>query len=272
MTESLIWKSLIMTESCAPFFLSSSAFAGVDNNQIAYKMNDGRSAKNSPGLIWCGGLKSDMDGSKATHLHEWASDEGHAYVRFDYFGHGASTGRFRDGTISRWAEDTVKVIDELTEGPQILIGSSMGAWTSLLAAILRPDKVKALLLIAPAPDFTEKLMWAGFDETIRKTIMEEGIYYEPSDYDEPYEISRELILDGRENQILDEPINFNGPVRILQGMKDATVPVEHAQKVANMLTSDNIELTLIKNGDHSFSEPNDLDRLIRTTKELCRLV
>jgi pimeloyl-ACP methyl ester carboxylesterase len=261
-----------MTEPCAPLFLSSPAYADVDNNQIAYKKNAGSGEMQTPGLIWCGGLKSDMEGSKATALHDWAADEGRAYVRFDYFGHGASTGRFRDGTISRWVKDTVQVIDELSEGPQILIGSSMGGWTSLMAAIARPERVKGLLLIAPAPDFTEKLMWAGFDETIRKTIMEEGIYYEPSDYDEPYEISRDLILDGRENKILDAPIKFGGPVRILQGMKDTSVPVEHAQRVAATITSDNIELTLVKNGDHSLSEPNDIDRLIRTTKELCRLI
>lgn len=272
MAESLDWKSLIMTEPCPPLFLSSPAYTGVDNNQIAYKVNEGHGEMKSPGLIWCGGLKSDMEGGKATALHDWSADEGHAYVRFDYFGHGASTGRFRDGTVSRWAADTVQVIDELTNGPQILIGSSMGAWTSILAALARPDRVKALLLIAPAPDFSEKLMWAGFDETIRKTIMEEGIYYQPSDYDEPYEISRDLILDGRENQILDGRVKFDGPVRILQGMKDKSVPVEHAQLVANKITSENIELTLVKNGDHSLSGPNDLDRLIRTVKELCRLV
>lgn len=273
-----------MTEPCPPLFLSSPAFASVDNNQIAYKMtaeknakknakkNAGRGALKSPGLIWCGGLKSDMEGSKATALHDWAAHEGHRYVRFDYFGHGASSGRFRDGTVSRWTDDTLQVIDELTEGPQILIGSSMGGWTSLLAAMARPDRVKGLLLIAPAPDFTEKLMWARFDEHIRKTIMEEGIYYEPSDYDEPYEISRDLILDGRENQILDTPIKFDGPVRILQGLRDTSVPPEHAQKVVEAITSEDIELTLVKNGDHSLSQPHDIDRLIRTVKELCRLV
>ena len=261
-----------MTEPDAPLFLSSPSFAGVDNNQIAYKINKGSGDTKSPGLIWCGGLKSDMEGGKATTLHDWAAKQGRDYVRFDYFGHGVSTGRFRDGTVSRWAADTIQVIDELTEGPQILVGSSMGGWTSLLAAIARPERIKGLLLIAPAPDFSEKLMWARFDETIRKTIMEEGIYYEPSDYDEPYEISRDMILDGRENQILDAPIKFDGPVRILQGMKDTSVPVAHAQKVAEMLTSEDVELTLVKSGDHSLSEPHDLVRLIRTAEELCGLV
>ena len=261
-----------MTKASALQFLSSSAFGGVDANKIAYKKSDGRGERQSPGLIWCGGLKSDMEGGKATTLHDWADSEGHAYVRFDYFGHGESTGRFRDGTISRWTKDTIQVIDELTTGPQILIGSSMGGWTSLIAAMARPDRIKGLVLIAPAPDFTEKLMWAGFNDEIRKTIMEEGIYLEPSDYDEPYEISRELILDGRESQILDAPLKFDGPVRILHGRLDTSVPWDHSHKIIEALTSEDVEMTLVKNGDHSLSSPNDLDRLIRVVKELCRSV
>lgn len=257
-----------MTDLSAPLFLSSPAYADLTENQIAYR----RSAGEGPGLIWCGGLKSDMLGGKATTLHDWADGENRPYVRFDYFGHGESTGEFRKGTISRWAADTVQVIDELTAGPQILIGSSMGGWTSLLAALARPDRVKALLFIAPAPDFTEKLMWAGFDENIRKKIIDDGLYLEPSEYGDPYEISRELIVDGRENQLLDEPIKFEGPVRILHGQQDTSVPWTHGQKLMQMLSSENIEMTLVKNGDHSLSEPNDLDRLIRTAKELCRLI
>ena len=139
----------------------------------------------------------------------------------------------------------------------------MGGWTALLAALARPERVKALVLIAPAPDFTQKLMWAGFSEEIRKTIMEEGIYYEPSDYDEPYEISRELILDGRENLLLDAPIEFNGPVRILQGMQDTSVPWQHAQKLIDALTSKDVEMTLVKNGDHSLSGEQDMRRLFK---------
>ena len=261
-----------MTNAQALQFLSSSAYGGLETNKIAYKKSAGQGDKKSPGLIWCGGLKSDMEGGKATTLHDWANREGHAYVRFDYFGHGESTGRFRDGTISRWATDTVQVIDELTEGPQILIGSSMGGWTSLMAAMARPERIKALLLIAPAPDFTEKLMWVGFNDEIRNTIMEEGIYLEPSDYDEPYEISRTLILDGRENQILDNPLTFAGPVRILQGRLDTSVPWDYPHKIIEALTSEDVEMTLVKNGDHSLSTPDDLDRLIRVVKELCRSV
>jgi pimeloyl-ACP methyl ester carboxylesterase len=254
--------------TCTVKFLSSSAFGGEDENKIAYQKIGEKGTNARPGVIWCGGLKSDMEGSKAQALDQWASHMRRSYIRFDYFGHGASTGTFSKGTISRWAQDTVQIIDELTHGPQIIVGSSMGAWTALRAALARPDRVKGLLLIAPAPDFTEKLMWAGFSEDIRRTIMEEGIYYEPSDYDEPYEISRDLILDGRENLIMDAPLNFHGPVRILQGMKDASVPVSHAQSLMDVIASSDIEMTLVKNGDHSLSTPPDLRRLIRTLEEL----
>ena len=257
-----------MTMTCTVKFLSSSAFGGESENEIAYMKNQGQELERVPGVIWCGGLKSDMEGSKACALHEWAAGAQRDFIRFDYFGHGVSSGTFSKGTISRWAQDTVQVIDELSEGPQILIGSSMGAWAALLAALARPDQVKGLLLVAPAPDFTEKLMWAGFSEDIRHTIMEDGVYYEPSDYDEPYEISRDLILDGRENLIMDAPIDFQGPVRILQGMNDAVVPVTHAQSLMDVIISSDMEMTLVKNGDHSLSTPSDLRRLIRTLEEL----
>lgn len=249
-------------------YLKASAYGGLDENTIAYKQSKGA----GPGIIWCGGLKSDMDGSKASALHVWtdggANEQDRAFLRFDYFGHGKSSGEFRRGTISRWAADTVQVIDELTEGPQILVGSSMGGWTSLLAALARPERIKALVLLAPAPDFTEKLMWANFSDEIRKTIMDEGIYYEPSDYDEPYAISRELILDGRENLLLDAPINIKCPIRIIQGMKDTSVPYSHAQKTLEVLTSKDVELTLVKNGDHSLSEEADIARMLLILEKL----
>ena len=254
-----------MTDMDKVKFLNASAYGGLDKNRIAYRKTDGQ----GPGVIWCGGLKSDMEGTKAQALQNWAEVRGRAFIRFDYFGHGLSTGRFRDGTISRWAQDTIQIIDELTQGPQILVGSSMGGWTSLLAARARPNRVKALVLIAPAPDFTEKLMWAGFDEKVRRTIMQEGIYYEPSDYDEPYEISRELIIDGRANQLLDAPIEFSGPVRILQGLQDKSVPWRHARRLMDVLTGEDVEITLVKTGDHSLSTPRDIERLINTIEEIC---
>lgn len=247
-------------------YLKASAYGGLDENRIAYKQSKG----DGPGIIWCGGLKSDMDGSKASALHNWADAQARAFLRFDYFGHGKSSGEFRRGTISRWAADTVQMIDELTDGPQIIVGSSMGGWTTLLAALARPERIKALVLLAPAPDFTEKLMWANFSDEIRATIMDEGIYYEPSDYDEPYEISRELILDGRKNLLLDAPIKIKCPVRIIQGMNDTSVPYSHASKVMKALTSDDVELTLVKNGDHSLSGEADIKRLIYVIDQIIR--
>ena len=241
-----------------------------DGEKIAYKMSEGPTGYSGPTLIWCGGLKSDMEGGKAVHLHDWAIEEGRSYIRFDYFGHGVSTGEFRKGTISRWAADVVQVMDELAKGDIILIGSSMGGWASLLAALKRLDRVKGLLLIAPAPDFTEKLTWAEWSEEQRETLKRDGIVYVPSDYDEPYEYSRVLIEDGRANQILDAPIKFDGPVRILQGAMDPVVPWEYSRQIVDVITSEDVDYTLVKNGDHSLSTSNDLDRLVRVAKELCR--
>ena len=241
-----------------------------DGEKIAYKMSEGAKGYSGPTLIWCGGLKSDMEGGKATHLHDWAIEEGRSYIRFDYYGHGVSSGQFRDGTISRWAADVVQVIDELAKGDVILVGSSMGGWASLLAALQRPERVKALLLIAPAPDFTQKLTWAEWSEEQRETLQRDGIVYVPSDYDEPYEYSRALMEDGKAKQILDAPINFDGPVRILQGAADPVVPWEYSRQILDVITSKDVDYTLVKNGDHSLSSPRDLDRLVRTAKELCR--
>lgn len=257
-----------MTDNSAPQYLKAPPHGGSTGEMIAYKSAPG----GGPAIIWCGGLKSDMEGSKAQCLHEWAERTGRTFVRFDYFGHGESSGRFRDAGISRWARDTVQVIDELTDGEVILVGSSMGGWAALLAALKRPQRVKGLLLIAPAPDFTEKLMWANFSEAERQTIIIDGVLLVPSDYDEPYEYSRILIEDGRENLLLDNPINFDGPVRILQGMEDTSVPWEYAQQLLNVLTSIDVEMTLVKSGDHSLSRPKDLERLVATLEELCRRV
>ena len=236
--------------------------------KIAYKKSDGK----GPTLVWCGGLKSDMEGGKATHLHNWAIEEERSYIRFDYFGHGESSGAFREGTISRWASDVVQVIDELTKGDVILVGSSMGGWASLLATLQRPNRVKGLLLIAPAPDFTQKLTWADWTDEQRETLERDGIVYVPSDYDEPYEYSRVLMKDGKANQILDAPINFDGPVRILQGAVDPVVPWEYSRQILDVITSEDVDYTLVKNGDHSLSAPEDLDRLVRVAKELCRII
>lgn len=224
---------------------------------LAYHRVDGH----GPMIIWCGGLKSDMDGSKAVYLAEKCRAAGQAFIRFDYFGHGISDGDFTDGTISRWASDVCAVIDRYGTGGTVLIGSSMGGWAAILAALDRPDAVKGLVLINPAPDFTEKMVWAGWDDHKRQMLIEDGVVYEPSDYGEPYAYSRALIEDGRTRQVLDSPIAFNGPVEILQGADDTVVPPDHSRLLIDAITSARLGYTLVKGGDHSLSRPQDLDRL-----------
>ena len=236
----------------APDFLRLS-----DGTRLAYKKTDGA----GPTVIWCGGLKSDMEGSKAVHLETWAKDQGRAYIRFDYFGHGMSDGDFIDGTISRWACDVVAIMDAFCEDGVILIGSSMGGWASLLAATERKDKVKAMLLINPAPDFTEKLTYAKWTEEQKHTLETDGVVYEPSGYDEPYAYSKVLMDDGKACQILDEPISLVCPIRILQGAEDSVVPPAHSQLIIEAVESTDVTYTLVKGGDHSLSRETDLKLL-----------
>jgi pimeloyl-ACP methyl ester carboxylesterase len=228
-----------------------------DGETIAYLARAGK----PPGLLWLGGFKSDMTGTKATALDEWAARQGRALLRFDYFGHGQSSNDFRKGTISRWKDDALAVLDRLTTGPQVLIGSSMGGWIALLVALARPERIAGLLLIAPAADFTEDLMWVRLPEEAKRDIMEKGEWIWPTSYDEePYPITRALIEDGRKNLILNAPIDLPFPVRILQGMQDPDVPWMHAVKTVERIEGD-VTLTLIKNGDHRLSTPADLARM-----------
>jgi pimeloyl-ACP methyl ester carboxylesterase len=235
-----------------------------DGETIAYLARAGK----PPGLIWLGGFKSDMTGTKASALSEWAARQGRALTCFDYFGHGASSGDFREGTISRWKADALAVLDKLTTGPQVLIGSSMGGWISLLAALARPERVAGMLLLAPAADFTEDLMWSRLPDEAKRAIMEKGEWLWPAEHDEePYPITRKLIEDGRKNLILNAPIALPFPVRILQGMQDRDVPWMHAVKTVERIESD-VTLTLIKNGDHRLSTPPDLARMIAALEQL----
>ena len=225
-----------------------------DGETIAYMARAGK----HPGLVWLGGFKSEMSGTKAEAVDAWAAREGQAYLRFDYFGHGRSSGDFRKGTISRWRDDTLTVIDQLTEGPQILVGSSMGGWLALLAAKARPQRVAGLLLIAPAIDFTEALLWKRLPEAVQRQIVEKGEWLRPSAYDpEPYPIMRGLIEDGRDHLLMNAAIQLSCPVRILQGMEDPDVPWEHALKLTRLIEGD-VTLTLIKQGDHRLSTPENL--------------
>ena len=228
-----------------------------DGETIAYLKQDG----SAPGTVWLGGFNSDMMGTKAGALDEWARERGRAYLRFDYFGHGQSSGDFRKGTISRWRDDALDVLDGLCTDPQILVGSSMGGWIAILAALARPDKVKGLLLLAPAPDFIEALIWAEMSDEVRRQIMETGEWERPSAYgEEPYPITRDLIEDGRKNLLLGSPITLSCPVRILQGMADPDVPWQHAMKLVERIEG-NLVITLVKQGDHRLSMPQDLARM-----------
>ncbi len=204
-----------------------------------------------------------MTGAKSEAIDGWAAAAGRSLVRFDYFGHGASSGDFREGTITRWRGDVLAVIDRLTEGRLILVGSSMGAWLSLLAALARPDRVAGLLLIAPAVDFTETLMWNTFPPDVQRTIMEKGEWLWPSVYDdEPYPITRALIEDGRKHLLLDRNIALSCPVRIVQGMDDPDVPWRHAMRLLGRLGPD-AEITLVKTGDHRLSKPHEIALILR---------
>ena len=234
--------------------------ARPDGEALAWR----RIAGAGPTVVWLGGYRSDMTGTKAEALAAWAQARGRAYLRFDYFGHGASSGAFRDGTITRWRDDAHAVLGKLCDGPQVLVGSSMGAWIALLIARARPEKVAALLLLAPAADFTEALIWARMTPDIRSEVMERGAWQRPSAYgDGPYPITRALIEDGRRHLLLDAPIDLGCPVHILQGMKDPDVPWRHALKLVEKL-SGNPVLSLIKNGDHRLSTPEDIDLIAQT--------
>ncbi len=209
-----------------------------------------------------------MQGTKVTRLEDWARGKGHGFLAFDYSGHGQSPGRFEDGTITQWHEDTLAVIDALTDGPQILVGSSMGGWMALLAALARPEKVRALVLLAPAPDFTSKLMWPGLSPQAKKEIEETGLHMQPSEYGEPVALSRDLFASGRDHVIMDSPIRFDGPVRVMQGLRDPDVPAEHARRLVDLITSDDLVFTLVKDGDHRLSREQDIARLIAICAEL----
>ncbi len=269
----------------APSFLSRAG----DGATIAYRRTEGRGAAASPTptptptVVFLPGFRSDMEGGKALALEAWCRDEGRGFLRFDYTGHGLSSGSFEDGTIGQWADDAVFAIEALTAGPLVLVGSSMGGWIMMLAARALAERngphrvathrVAGLVGVAPAPDFTEDLIMANASPALRRDLERDGVHYEPSDYsDEPTPITRRLIEDGRGRLVLRAPFPFAGPVRIIQGMADPDVPWRHALKVADAFAGADVEIALVKAGDHRLSEPYDLDRLIRTTGEVCRLV
>jgi len=218
--------------------------------------------------VFLPGFRSDMTGDKATALAGFCASRGQAMVRFDYSGHGASSGRFENGTIGVWAEDALTVLDRLTEGKVILVGSSMGGWLALLIARRRPERVAAIVGVAAAPDFTEALMWEAMTFEERARLMREGILHAPSQYGEPTPITRALIEEGRDHLLLADPILLDCKVRLLQGQADPDVPWEIALRIADRVTSPDVQLTLIKDGDHRLSRPGDLALLKRTVAAL----
>ena len=245
---------------------SASYLSRPDGTRIAYHKLSGK----SPGVMFLGGYHSDMTGTKATALEAHCRATGRAFVRFDYTGHGVSSGRFEEGTIGSWAQDAIAILDEVAEGPQVLVGSSMGGWIMLLTALALPDRVSGLVGIASAPDFTEDLIWKELPDEARKAIIQEGQWSRPSEYEEEgYPITLKLIEDGRNHLLLRAPIPITCPVRLLHGIKDADVPWEVSRRLSEMLESEDVTLTLVKNGDHRLSEPAHLARLMRTIGDLC---
>lgn len=240
-----------------------------NRKDLAYRLTKPDPSKeNRCSFVWLSGFRSDMTGTKVVELEAWAQQHGHGFLAFDYTGHGVSDGEFAESNIGVWRQDVLDMIDALTEGPQILVGSSMGGWMALLAAVARPDNVAGLVLSAPAPDFTEKLMWPGLSTEEQTAILEAGVYLQPSDYGDPLPLTRHLFEDGKRWQLLDELISFDGPVRILQGMQDPDVPWEHAKRLVMGMSSEDIVFNLVKDGDHRLSRPQDIRRLLSTCDEI----
>jgi len=245
---------------------------GAGRRRIAVRARAG----GGPGLFWLGGFNSDMKGTKALALDGWAAEQGRACIRFDYSGHGESGGAFIDGTIGRWLEESVAVFEQFCRGPQVVIGSSMGGWMALLLARAIAGRNAAdatlagLVLIAPAPDFTEQLMWNGFSDEVREQIRSEGVWMRPSEYGDgaPYPITRALIEEGRNHLLLGSAINVGCPVRILQGAQDPDVPWQHAFALAHRLPAEDVVLTMIQDGDHRLSRPQDIARMLAAVAEI----
>jgi pimeloyl-ACP methyl ester carboxylesterase len=249
--------------------------AGEAERRIAFlKVPVSPENEGLPGLMWLGGFKSDMRSMKATALLAWAAAQGRPALAFDYSGHGESGGAFEDGTIGRWLEESVAIFRAETKGPQILVGSSMGGWIALLLAralVAKSEaaRLKGLVLVAPAVDFTQALMWDGFSADVRRTIETEGKWLRPSQYSpEPYPITRGLIEEGRSHLLLGGTIRTHAPVHILQGMADPDVPWKHATLLVEHLAGDPVLLTLVKDGDHRLSRPEDLERMFAATSAM----
>lgn len=233
--------------------------------QLAYDQTAG----DGPGVVFLGGFVSNKEGVKALHLEDWAQRTGRAYLRFDYSGHGESSGEFGDGTIGDWAEDAAAIISSLTDGPQILVGSSMGGWIALLIAREMPEKVAGLVTIAAAPDFTEDGILQALTDEQRRLLTSAGRIEVPSDYsDQPYIITRHLIEEGRNHLVLREPLRLTCPVRLLHGTADKDVEMSVALRLLNHAEGDDIRLTLVKDADHRFSDDDSLGMIVAAVEEV----
>ncbi len=239
---------------------------GDNRRRLAWRQVVG--TDNRPGVVWLGGFRSDMRGGKALALDAHAIATGRSFLRFDYLAHGESPGAFEEATIGLWLEDALAVIRTLTKGPQVLVGSSMGGWIALLVAralkaLGEERRIAGMVLIAPAVDFTQALMWPNLPVEARETIQRDGVWYRPSAYsDEPYPITRKLIEEGRDHLLLDKQLRSYAPVHILQGMQDPDVPYAHAMLLVEHFAEDPVVLTLVKDGDHRLSRDEDISRLI----------
>ncbi|MEM8978855.1 MAG: alpha/beta hydrolase [Pseudomonadota bacterium] len=236
-------------------------FEAASGHKIAYHQTEGQ----GPGVVFLGGFMSDMTGSKATHLEAWAKARGQAYLRFDYSGHGQSSEAFTDGCIGDWYDDALSLMEEVTRGPQILVGSSMGGWISLLIARSDHIPTAALFGIAAAPDFTQEGIWPSLDAQDRVTLARDGVVYVPSDYGDPYPITKKLIEDGRDHLIFPKPLKLDCPVRLFQGTEDTSVSTQTATRLLDHVEAEDARLMLVRGADHSFSDAVCLDIL---TKEL----
>jgi pimeloyl-ACP methyl ester carboxylesterase len=237
-----------------------------DGPTIAYH----QSAGSAPGVVFLTGFRSDMTGGKAVALEAACRARGRAYLRFDYGGHGQSSGDFTDGTIGKWTDDAVFAIERLTAGPQVLVGSSMGGWIMLLAALRLGARIAGLVGIAAAPDFTEDLIWQRAGAEIRAQLLRDGVWHEPSAYSpEPTPITLRLIEEGRRHLLLRAPIALACPVRLIHGLRDPDVPWQTALRLAERLDSRDVEVVLVKDGDHRLSTDQDIERLVRIVDDLC---
>ncbi|SFQ97234.1 alpha/beta hydrolase [Poseidonocella sedimentorum] len=244
-----------------------STLSTAQGREIAYHWTEGAGAP----VVFLGGYKSDMTGTKATHLEAWARARGRAFLRFDYSGHGQSSGRFEDGTIGQWAQDAQAVIIAVCAGrAPLLIGSSMGGWIALLCIRNLPE-VAGFVGIAAAPDFTEDGFWAGFDDAQKAQLEAEGQVLLPSGYGDPYVVTKALIEDGRQNLVLRSPMALPFPVRLFQGTEDTAVAWEVPLRLMSHASCDDMRLTFVKNVDHSFSTPACLDLVTRAVEEIAPL-